>query len=119
MYRGSDGTHSENYGTLYNDAHAAYQLAIRWKISGDTQYAVAAGKILSAWASSLTAIGGNSDKFLASGIYGYQMANAAEIMRTYQPWASANLTPFNNMMSRVFLQMNLDFFTRHNCDCCA
>ncbi|KZV89623.1 GPI anchored protein [Exidia glandulosa HHB12029] len=114
VYRGSDGTHSENYGTLYNDAHAAYQLALRWKISGDTQYAVASGKILSAWASSLTGIGGSSDKFLASGIYGYQMANAAEILRGYAPWANANLTAFSGMMTRVFLPMNLDFFTRHN-----
>ncbi|EJD52325.1 putative GPI anchored protein [Auricularia subglabra TFB-10046 SS5] len=114
VYRGSDGTHSENYGTLYNDAHAAYQLAIRWKVSGDTQYADAAGRILSAWGSTLTGIGGSSDKFLASGLYGYQLANAAEILRTYAPWANVNLTQFNSMMSRVFLPMNLDFFTRHN-----
>jgi hypothetical protein len=35
-----------------------------------------------------------SDKYLASGIYGYQMANAAEIMRTYKGWAAEDFVRF-------------------------
>lgn len=114
IYRGADGVHSQNYPNLYRDAAAAYQLGIRWKLTNDTTYADTAAAILSAWGSTLTAIEGNSDKFLASGLYGYEMANAAEILRDYEPWYSANFSTFSTMMSDVFLPMNMDFFVRHN-----
>ncbi|ROV92051.1 hypothetical protein VPNG_09808 [Cytospora leucostoma] len=113
IYRGA-GTHSQNYPNLYRDAAAAYQLGIRWKITNDTAYADAAAAVLSAWGSTLTEISGSSDKFLASGIYGYEMANAAEILRDYEPWYSANFSTFSTMMSNVFLPMNMVFFERHN-----
>src|SRR3954454_14635470 len=40
VVRGRDRTHleSENYALLFNDAAAAYALALRWQISGDNQY---------------------------------------------------------------------------------
>ncbi|WP_241619004.1 alginate lyase family protein, partial [Rosenbergiella epipactidis] len=76
----------DNYTSLYQDAAAAYQLALRWKISGDTKYADASARILDQWSTTLTGIGGTSDKFLVSGIYGYQLANAGEILRTYSGW---------------------------------
>ncbi|KUI58283.1 hypothetical protein VP1G_05624 [Cytospora mali] len=114
IYRGSDGSNSQNYPNLYRDAAAAYQLGLRWKITNDTAYADAAAAILSAWGSTLAHIYGSSDKYLASGIYGYEMANAAEILRDYEPWYSANFTTFSNMMTTVFLRMNMNFFVRHN-----
>lgn len=114
IYRGSNGVNSQNYPNLYRDAAAAYQLVICWKLTDDTSYADAAAAILSAWGSTLTAIEGNSDKFLASGLYGYEMANAAEILRDHEPWYSTNFSTFSNMMSTVFLPMNMDFLVRHN-----
>jgi hypothetical protein len=117
VYRGADGTHAENYGQLYNDAAAAYGLALRWKISGDTAYADAAIAVLDAWSSTLTTISGTSDKFLAAGIYGYQMANAAEIMRIYAGWPAASFSRFQTMMRNVFYPMNHDFLTNHNGAC--
>ena len=114
VYRGKDGSHAENYATLFNDAAAAYALALRWKISGDDAYAAKAIEILNAWSSTLTAIGGNSDRFLASGIYGYQLANAAEILRTGSTWRHADFVRFQRMMLTVFYPMNHDFLVRHN-----
>lgn len=114
VYRGKDGTHGENYGALYQDAAAAYALALRWKVGGDDAYADKAIGILDAWSESLTAIGGSSDKFLASGIYGYQFANAAEIMRSYPKWSAGNFQRFQKMMLEVFYPMNHDFLVRHN-----
>ncbi|HWW06277.1 alginate lyase family protein [Collimonas sp.] len=115
VYRGKDGAgHPENYASLFNDAAAAYALALRWKISGDAAYADKAIAILDAWSEKLTAIGGSSDKFLASGIYGYQFANAAEIMRTYKQWPEADFNRFKTMMLNVFYPMNHDFLVRHN-----
>jgi hypothetical protein len=117
VYRGADGTHPENYSQLYNDAAAAYALALRWKVSGDTSYADKAVEVLNAWSAVLVGIGGTSDKFLAAGIYGYQMANAAEIMRTYSGWSAQDFARFQNMMTTVFYPMNHDFLTNHNGAC--
>ncbi|MFL9859499.1 alginate lyase family protein [Paraburkholderia madseniana] len=114
VYRGADGHHVENYAALFNDAAAAYALALRWKISGDDAYAGKAVEILNAWSSTLTAIDGTSDRFLASGIYGYQLANAAEILRTYPEWRPADFHRFQTMMLAVFYPMNHDFLVRHN-----
>lgn len=114
LYRGADGTHPENYSTLFNDAAAAYAIALRWKISGDDAYADKAVAILDAWSAKLTGIDGTSDKFLASGIYGYQLADVAEILRGYRKWPAQNVDRFKKMMLTVFYPMNHDFLTRHN-----
>ncbi|CAI7636086.1 unnamed protein product [Penicillium crustosum] len=114
VYRGDNGVDGENYPSLYKDTAAAYQLAVRWKISNDTSYADAAVNILNSWAATLTAIEGTSDKFLASGIYGYQMANAAELMSDYSGWNSSNKTATATMLTNVFASMNTRFMEEHN-----
>ncbi|CAI7567240.1 unnamed protein product [Penicillium pancosmium] len=114
VYRGANGVDSENYQYLYRDAAAAYQLALRWKISNDTTFADAAVNILSSWAATLTSIGGTSDKFLASGLYGYEMANAAELMSDYSGWNSDNKTATGTMLANVFAPMNNLFLEDHN-----
>ncbi len=105
---------SENYSKLYNDAAAAYQLALRWMISGDTAFADKAVQILNAWAGTLVAVDGTSDKFLASGLYGYQLANAAELLRAYDGWPAASFDAFKQMMATVFYPMNVRFLDDHN-----
>jgi len=112
VYRGSDGIHRENYGQLYNDIAAAYATALRWKISGDKEYADKSIQIMNAWSARLKRIGGNNDANLAAGLYGYQFANAAEIMRTYEGWAPADFSRFQKMMLNVFYPMNHAFLTR-------
>ena len=114
VYRGFDHVHPENYALLFNDAAAAYALALRWKIGGDPAYAVQAIKVLNDWSSTLTKVDGTSDKFLASGIYGYEMANAAEIMRGYSGWSHDDFARFQAMMLQVFYPLNHDFLVRHN-----
>ncbi|KAJ5527681.1 hypothetical protein N7513_011840 [Penicillium frequentans] len=114
VYRGDNGVDTENYPSLYHDTAAAYQLAIRWKVTNDTSYADAAVNVLSSWAATLTAINGTSDMFLASGLYGYQMANAAELMSDYAGWDSSNKTATATMLTNVFASMNMLFMEEHN-----
>jgi hypothetical protein len=114
IYRGKNPAAPENYPNLYKDIAAAYALALQWKITSDETYAKTAVTILDAWATTLKAISGNSDKFLASGIYGYELANAGELMRDYQGWSKSQFAAFRDMMVTVFYPMNRDFFVRHN-----
>ena len=112
--RGGTG---QNYTLLYNDIAAAYQLALRWKISGDTAYANKSIAIMNVWSATLKEVNGNADRFLAAGIYGYQFANAAEIMRTYSGWAAADFTRFKEMMLNIFYPLSENFLTNHNGAC--
>ncbi|QLH19685.1 alginate lyase family protein [Streptomyces sp. Rer75] len=111
VVRGGSG---QNYPTLYHDVHAAYQNALRWRIGGTKANGDTAVAILNAWSATLKEITGNADRFLAAGLYGYQFANAAELMRGYDGF---HLTRFQSMMKRVFQPLNEDFLTRHNDAC--
>ncbi|MET9814887.1 alginate lyase family protein [Streptomyces sp. NPDC006355] len=112
VYRGTG--FPENYQLLYNDIAAAYQNALRWQIAGTAANGDCAVRILNAWANTLTSIQGTADRFLAAGIYGWQFANAAELMRGY---AGFDLNKFKQMMLNVFYPMNNSFLTNHNDAC--
>ncbi|OQE15313.1 hypothetical protein PENFLA_c032G01430 [Penicillium flavigenum] len=107
-------TPAQNYGDAYRDAHSAYQLSLRWLIGGNTSYADHAVEILNDWGSTLRDINGTEDKFLAAGLYGYQFANAAELLRVYPGWTKANQTIFADMLNDVFAKYNFDFLENHN-----
>ncbi|TCC08346.1 alginate lyase family protein [Kribbella soli] len=111
IIRGGTG---ENYTLLYNDIHAAYQNALRWWVQGSTAHGDCARNILNAWSATLTSISGNADRFLAAGIYGYQFAAVAELMRGYSGF---DLARFKTMMLNVFYPMNNSFLTNHNDAC--
>ena len=110
--RGSGSDCTENYANLYRDAAMAYANAIYWKITGNTSYGDATGTILDAWSSTAKYINGSSDKYLASGLYGYQLANAGEILRDYDGWSG--LSSLIDMLTTVFYPMNHNFLINHN-----
>lgn len=108
VVRGGTG---ENYAQLYNDIHAAYQNALRWHVSGDDSFATTASGILNAWSRTLTAIEGNADRFLAAGIYGYQFAVTADLLRGHEGF---DLAAAQTMLLNVFHPLNDRFLTSHN-----
>ncbi|RFP09492.1 LamG-like jellyroll fold domain-containing protein [Duganella sp. BJB475] len=111
IYR-NDGVHGDNVQNLQWDTMAAYLNALQWKINGNLAAANTAVKILNAWGSTLTGINmtdGHWDGYLAAGLQGYQLANAAEIMRGYSGWAAADLATFQQMMINVFLPLTGGF----------
>jgi len=109
VYRGSGSP--QNYATLYNDVHAAYQNGLRYHVSGDTAHAETAVAILNAWSAKLTSLAGSADRFLAAGLYGYQFANAAELVRDHPDF---ELARFQEMLSKVFAPLSDDFLVKHN-----
>ena len=104
---------SVNRGTngraLWQDAGAAFNLALRWKISGDSQYADASARILVAWANTLKTLAGGDDKFLTSGFQGHELANAAELLRDYPPFRKDGLATVTNFLTTLILPMNILF----------
>ncbi|UUU20381.1 alginate lyase family protein [Streptomyces sp. DSM 40750] len=106
--RGGTG---QNYVILYNDVHAAYQNGLRHHVTGESAYADTAVAILNAWSAKLTSLAGNADRFLAAGLYGYQIANAAELVRDHPDF---ELDRFQEMLSGVFAPVSDDFLVKHN-----
>ena len=104
----------ENYMPLAHDAAAAYQLALRYRISGDRTYGARAAFILDSWASKLTAFEGDSNAGLRAALYGYQLACAGELLRGLGDWDSA---PLRHLLTDVFYPIHADFLARHNGAC--
>lgn len=107
-----------NYTKTAFDAGAAYQLAIRWKISGDTRYADASINILNAWARTCKGINyktwpEDSHRLLAAGFIGYQFAAPAEIMRDYEGWKKEDFKFFQEWMEKTFYPICDDFLDNH------
>ncbi|MBT0768299.1 alginate lyase family protein [Kineosporia sp. J2-2] len=111
VVRGGTG---DNCAQFYIDVHAAYQNALRWRITGQEEHARAAAGVLNAWSSTLTEVTGNADRFLAAGIYGYQLANAAELLREYPGF---DLPAAQHLLRTVFYPLNDQFLTDHNGAC--
>ncbi|MFD9319602.1 alginate lyase family protein [Streptomyces sp. NPDC060053] len=109
VYRGSGSP--QNYAILYNDLHAAYQNGLRFHVSGESAYADTAVAILNAWSAKLTSLAGSADRFLAAGLYGYQAANAAELVRDRPDF---ELERFQKMLRTVFAPLSESFLTDHN-----
>jgi hypothetical protein len=110
-----DGVHTTIPSILTTDTQDS-QLAVRWKIGNVPEYAEAAINILNAWATTLVALGGNDNLFLSAGLYGYQLANVGEIMRTYSGWSAANQKTFGTMLNNVFGWWNADFINTNASD---
>ena len=105
---------NENYMNAARDAAAAYQMALLWKLTGDTKYADNSIEIMNQWADVCTEVTSNdANHKLAAGVQGYTFANAAEIMRTYEGWEVMDFNDFKDWMVAVFAVQNKDFLDRH------
>lgn len=99
----------DNYGVAYRDAATAYQCALVWRITGDEAYARKSVQILNAWARVCKAVTGNSNSNLAAGLYGYEFANAGELMRDYEGWNRTDFKAFQTWMMNVFANKSFIF----------
>ena len=111
-----------NYSSAMRDAHAAYQLALRYQLSADSRYAEAAVKILNAWAANCKGImqtEGWTNKICDPNLYliniqAYQFANAAELLRDYSGWNAEDFTKFQGWMRSTFYSIAHLFLENHH-----
>ncbi len=115
VIRGGNG---DNVAQLYIDVARAYQCALIWKINGSEPHGEAACRILNGWSKNLKHVSGNADRYLASGLFGYQLANASEIMRDHPSFKTEQMQTmlynvFYKPMNERFLVGN-EFGAPHN-----
>lgn len=111
IVRGGSG---ENYINAARGATIAYQNALRWKIDGTKANADHAVQVLMNWCNTTTGVSGSSDQCLAFGLYGYQFAQAAELMRDYEGWKPADFEKFKKWMLRVWYPGCINFLRGRN-----
>lgn len=96
------GGNGENYMNAARGATIAYQNALRWKIDGTEANAKHAVDVLMQWARTTKLVSGDSNFALATGIYGYEFAQAAELMRDYEGWSAEDFQEFKDWMLSVW-----------------
>ena len=112
IVRGGSGT--QNYMNVARGAAMAFQNALRWKIGGTRANADAAVRILMAWARGNKWVSGDTNLSLAAGIYGHQLANAAELMRDYDGWSKEDFEEFRQYMIKTWYNPSIDFLRRRH-----
>ena len=111
IVRGGNG---QNYINAARGAAIAYQNALRWKIEGNNSCAKHAVDVLMQWCRTTKYVTGNSDQCLARGLYGYQFAQAAELMRDYDGWAEEDFCQFQRWMLDVWYPGCINFLRSRN-----
>ena len=111
-YINRGGSAANNYTRSQQDAQAIYELALRWKLTGNTAYADRAVVIANVW-SGLLGVTGDTNQALAGGICGYLFGTGGELLSTYSGWAAADKQAYKDMMMRVFYPANFGFLWLH------
>lgn len=111
IVRGGSG---ENYINAARGAAIAYQNALRWKIEGNKSCAKHAVDVLMNWARTTKQVSGTSDQCLAYGLYGYEFAQAAELMRDYEGWSQEDFHTFQQWMLNVWYPGCIHFLRSRN-----
>jgi hypothetical protein len=103
--------------TSRDDAIGAYTQALLWTYSGDDIYAERAIAILNSWSNLQGFTAGSEQDKLQAGWIGAIFAPAAEIMREYPGWATADIANLQAMFERAFYpQLNTASFWNGNVD---
>lgn len=111
-----------NCNAAMHDAAKCYELGLRYKLSGDKQYADASVRIMNAWAKNCKGylkMGGYTDSIPDPNIYllsiqGYQFANAGEMLRDYEGWSKDDFEAFKAFMKRTYYDLGKLFLSNHN-----
>lgn len=108
------GGNGENYINAARGATMAYQNALMWRITGEEAHAQAAVRVLMAWAGVTRHISGDSNYALAAGLYGYEFAQAAELVRDYSGWQADSFARFKRWMLDVWYPSAIGFLRSRN-----
>ncbi|WP_168735572.1 carbohydrate-binding protein [Cohnella fermenti] len=94
--------HNAAKGLIEEDAKAAYATALAYQFTGNTAYADKAKELLNGWAYTNTSVTG-TDGPLASAYLGVGLVQAADLIKGYSGWSTADQTQFKNWIASVWL----------------
>ena len=117
-----------NYTKAATDAKLAYELALRYQLKGSDAAATAAVNILNNWAATNKGMlrltrKANGELYANSipdpneyliCIQAYQFANAAELLRGYNGWQTADFQQFQNWIRQTFADVAILFLENHH-----
>lgn len=116
-----------NFANCHRDFGACYVKAIYWKLMHDSsnpveaanakRYADDAVRIFNCYAKQIIGIRGDSNFALLTGFQGWELANAAEILRDYDGWSRSDYVRFRQWMVDVWATSAYDFLYRQNETC--
>ena len=94
-----------NLGAYKNDMQLAYNLALKWLVSGDETCARRATEVMQAWATTHVSWSG-AEPYLTASDYVNRSIAACEILRgTYSGWTEAHTTACQTYFSTVYWGM--------------
>ena len=106
-----------NFARCQQDALAIYYNALRYRITGDVNFANHAIQGMDAWSGTCTNVSGDSNSPLGAGLCGYEFACAGEALRGYSGWSQSSINAYSNFLETVFYSANNGFLTGHNGTC--
>lgn len=116
-----------NFANCHRDFGACYVKAIYWKLMHNSsnateaanakRYADDAVRIFNCYAKQIIGIRGDSNFALLTGFQGWELANAAEILRDYEGWNRSDYNRFRQWMVDVWATSAYDFMYRQNETC--
>lgn len=116
-----------NFANCHRDFGACYVKAIYWALKHNSsnatetalarKYASDAVAILNCYAKQIVGIRGDSNFALLTGFQGWQVANAAEILRNFDGWNPTDYQKFRQWMIDVWATSAYDFLYRQNETC--
>lgn len=116
IYRCGSGC-VNNFSRSQQDALAIYYNALRYRITGDVNFANHAIQGMDAWSGTCTNVSGDSNWALAAGLCGYEFACAGEVLHGYSGWSQSSINAYSNFLETVFIAGNNVFLTQHNGTC--
>jgi parallel beta-helix repeat protein len=114
VQRGPYGKPNIGGGELSRNSSLAYDCALMWYITGDKKYAEISISILNGWSAVLRDFDYNDAKLLA-GWTGYQLCNAAEVLRyTGADWKKEDIDSFTRMLMTVYYPLMRYYYPQAN-----
>lgn len=105
----NEGKNSPAANALSADSQMAYHCALMWIITEDKRYAEKAVEILNAWSYTIKSLQGG-DNMLMAAWYGFNLINAAEILRyTYENWKIEDVKQSEKMFKNIFYELIKDW----------